>query len=685
MREFRPKGQKVAKLLEPFQLKHLTLRNRIVSTSHAPNFVEEGHPRNRYRLYHEEKAKGGVALTMIGGSTNIAPDSPSVFGQLYAGDDSIIPWFQKLTDGVHIHGAAIMCQITHMGRRTAWDDGHWLPVLAPSGIRERAHRAFPKEMEQEDIDRVIGDFADAARRCQQGGFDGIEILSHSHLLGQFLSPLTNHRKDDYGGTLENRMRLIRQVLDAVRAEVGPKFILSMRITGDELCEGGLSAEDCVAVARMLESSGHVDLLNILAGAPYDDLGLAEWVRPMGLPAAPHISVAGRIRDAVEIPVLHAGGIADIATAHHAIAHGHVDLVGMTRAQMADPYLVQKLIRGEEERIRPCVGLGYCVDRVNQGKPAVCGHNAATGREQILSHIIPFGKARKKVVVVGGGPGGLEAARVSAERGHNVVLFEASDRLGGQLVLAAKGTTRRQIWGVADWLISEVNTLGVDIRMNTYAEANDVLSEAPDIVIIATGGWPEPLTIPAGNLAISSWDALSGEVRVSGKVLVFDVTGDHPAAVTANKLASSGSDVNLVTPDRTILHDLGPTTSAVALRDLSTQGVTFTCLHELTSLTREGNQVRASLRHVLTGSVTEHLVDYVVVEHGLTPMAGLYHDLKPSSRNNGQVEHKALINGTFPFVDTNETGQFYLARIGDAITGRNMHAAILDALRICTTI
>ena len=206
-------------LLEPFAIRHLTLRNRIVSTAHAPNLVEDGHPKDRYRLYHEEKAKGGVGLTMIGGSTNIAPDSPSVFGQIYAGDDSVVPWFQRLTDGVRAQGAAVMCQITHMGRRTAWDDGDWLPVIAPSGVRERAHRAHPKAMEAWDIARVIDDFAAAARRCLAGGFDGIEILSHSHLLGQFLSPLTNRRDDEYGGTLANRMRVTLQVLEAVRAEV----------------------------------------------------------------------------------------------------------------------------------------------------------------------------------------------------------------------------------------------------------------------------------------------------------------------------------------------------------------------------------------------------------------------------------------------------------------------------------
>ena len=669
-------------LLDPFQLGHLTLRNRIVSTSHAPNYVENGHPKDRYRFYHEEKAKGGVSLTMIGGSTNIAPDSPSVFGQLYAGDDSIIPWFRKLTDGVHAHGAAIMCQITHMGRRTAWDDGHWLPVLAPSGVRERAHRAFPKVMEQEDIDRVIVDFTAAARRCQQGGFDGIELLSHSHLLGQFLSPLTNQRDDDYGGSLQNRIRLTLQVLDAVRANVGPEFIISVRMTGDELIDGGLTAADCVAAAVMLEDSGHVDLLNILAGAPYDDLGLAEWVRPMGLPSAPHIPVAGQIRQAVDLPILHAGGIADIATARHAVAGGHVDLVGMTRAHMADPHLVAKLTRNEEDRIRPCVGLGYCVDRVNQGKPAVCGHNAATGREQTLPHVISPSAIAKKVVVVGGGPGGLEAARVSALRGHDVVLFEASDRLGGQLNLACKGNTRKQIWGAADWLISEVGKLGVDIRLNTFVDADDVLSEAPDLIIIATGGWPASPSIAGGDLAIPSWEVLSGQARVIGEVLLFDECGDHPAAVTADMLAGSGCTVQMITPDRTLLQDLGPTTSAVALRDLANNGVTFTCLHDLNGLTRMGSRVIAHLRHVLTNQITERVVDHVIIENGSTPMDDLYHSLKAGSKNHGQVDHTALINGVFPFPDRAQDETYHLARIGDAITSRNMHAAILDALRIC---
>lgn len=669
-------------LLEPFQLRHLTMRNRILSTAHAPSYPQDGHPRDRYRLYHEEKAKGGIGLTMIGGSTNIAPDSPSVFGQLYAGDDSIIPWFQKLTDGVRSHGAAVMCQITHMGRRTAWDDGHWLPVAGPSGTRERAHRSCPKTIEVEDINRIIAQFAMAAKRCQQGGFDGIELLSHSHLLGQFLSPLVNLRDDAYGGSLDNRLRLTMQVLEAVRDAVGPDLILGMRVTGDELAQGGLDAEECVQIAQKIADTGAVDFLNILAGAPYDDLGLAGWVPPMGLPSAPHLTVAGRIRKSVDIPIFHAGGVADIATARHAIAGGHVDMIGMTRAHMADPYLVAKLARGDEGRIRPCVGLGLCVDRVNQGKAAVCGHNAATGREAMMPHHIVASATLKKVVIVGGGPAGLAAARICGLRGHDVVLFEASESLGGQLKLACTGMTRRQIWGVADWLINEVTILGVDIRLNTFAETPEVTAEAPDVVLIATGGWPGAPEFDGAALASSGWDVLSGAVRPQGEVLVFDDLGDHAGLVCADVLARAGCTVRHITPDRATALDLGPTNSAVVLRDIARQGVSFACFQDLVRVSQAGTRKAVYLRHTLTGEPSIRFVDHVVVEQGIAPLDRLYHQLKPGSRNLGQLDQAAMVAGRAPLVPVQQAGDYLLARIGDAVAGRNIHAALYDALRVC---
>jgi len=403
---------------------------------------------------------------------------------------------------------------------------------------------------------------------------------------------------------------------------------------------------------------------------------------MGMPSAPHLNVASQIRKAVNIPIIHAGGIADIATARHAIKGDHVDLVGMARAQIADPFLVQKLAQGEEERIRPCVGLGYCVDRVNQGKQAVCGHNAATGREAMLPHVLNKTDKKKKVVVVGGGPGGLEASRVCAERGHEVVLFEASDRLGGQINLACKGTTRKQIWGIADWLIQEVYRLGADVRLNSYAESSDILAEEPDAVIIASGGWPESYKISGHDLLTSSWNVLSGETRVSGDVLLFDEVGDQAAAVCADVMVKAGCKVTLVTPDRMVAHDLGPTNSSVVLRDLARQHVQFDCLLDLVSVEMEGNRKNVSFKHVLTGDITNTTVDYVVIENGVKPMDSLYFELKQNSRNLGQLDHQALIEGSDPFIEHNSSGQFDLARLGDAVASRNIHAAIFDALRVC---
>ncbi|NNF76789.1 MAG: N-methylproline demethylase, partial [Rhizobiales bacterium] len=335
-------------LLQPLQIKHLTLRNRIMSTSHACGLEDtNGYPADRYQSYHEEKAKGGIALTMFGGSSNIAPDSPSVFRQLYVGDDGVIPHLQRFSERIHAQGAALMIQITHLGRRGDPHVGNFLPTIAPSPIRETLHRSIPKEMDDDDIARVVTAFGEAARRCKEGGLDGLETLAGAHLIGQFLSPATNHRTDKYGGSLENRCRFGLMVYDEIRRVVGDDFIVGFRFVVDEAMSDGLSFEDCVKIAGIFEKTGNLDYFNAVYGRMDTAYGLAVDNMPgMASPLAPWLHKAAAFKQEISLPVFHAARIADVATARHAIAEGLIDMAGMTRAHIADPHLVSKLAAGK---------------------------------------------------------------------------------------------------------------------------------------------------------------------------------------------------------------------------------------------------------------------------------------------------------------------------------------------------
>ena len=352
-------------LLQPYQLKHLTLRNRIMITSHEPAYPEDGMPKDRYRAYHVERARAGVALTMTAGSASVARDSPPVFNNILAWKDEVVGWMRALTDECHDHGAAVMIQLTHLGRRTRWDKADWLPVVSSSHERETAHRAFPKRAEDWDIARIIEDYADAAERMQAAGLDGIELQAYGHLMDQFWSPLTNDLDAPYGGSLENRLRFTFETLRAIRDRVGPDFIVGVRYTGDEDLPGGLTRADGLEISQRLKDSGMVDFLNVIKGHIESDAGLTDVIPIQGMRNAPHLDFAGEIRVATQFPTFHAAKIPDVATARHAIASGKLDMVGMTRAHIADPHLVRKIVEGREADIRPCVGANYCLDRIYQ--------------------------------------------------------------------------------------------------------------------------------------------------------------------------------------------------------------------------------------------------------------------------------------------------------------------------------
>src|SRR5258708_7641138 len=426
-------------LLQPFVLKGLTLRNRIMSTSHACGLEEGGMPKDRYQSYHEEKAKGGIALTMFGGSSNVAKDSPNIFHQLNVGDDAIIPYLQRFSERIHRHGAAIMCQITHLGRRGDPFADNWLPTVAPSVVRETAHRSFPKAMDEHDIGRIVAAYGAAAKRCQEGGLDGIETLAGGHLIGQFLSPSMNKRTDRFGGSLANRCRFGLMVFEEIRRRVGDRFLVGFRFVVDEGAgKDTLSFDDCLAIAKTFERAGHIDFFNAIYGRMDTEMALAMHNMPgMASPIAPWLKPVGAFKRAVGLPVFHAARVFDTATARYAIPEGLLDMVAMTRAHIADPYIVAKLAAGRESAIRPCVGATHCQ---SQHRPA-CLHNPSSGRERVLPHVIARSPhPGRKIVVGGGGPAGLEAARVAAERGHQVVLFEAAGRLRRPGLMAGRSPT-----------------------------------------------------------------------------------------------------------------------------------------------------------------------------------------------------------------------------------------------------
>ena len=384
-----------------------------------------------------------------------------------------------------------------------------------------------------------------------------------------------------------------------------------------------------------------------------------------------------------LAVFHATRITDLATAEHCVREGLVDMVAMTRAHMADPHIAAKMMRGEEERIRPCVGAGYCLDRIYVGGDALCLHNPATGRERTMPHVVEPGPGpRRKVVVVGAGPAGLEAARVSALRGHEVVVFEAASEPGGQIVLAAKATWRKDLLGIAQWLASEAEHLGVTMHLNRYAEAEDVLAERPDVVVVATGGVPNVEWVEGAEHVVSVWDVLGGQVEPGAEVLVFDDHGDHQGPSVVDFLAARGSAVELATPDRMTAHEIGATNFPVYLRSFYSMGVKLTPDHRLRSVEREGNRLRAVLRNEYSDAEEARVVDQVVVEHGTLPAAEVFHELAPRARNGGTLDVDALIAGRAQEVATNPEGEFMLFRVGDAVASRNIHAAIYDSLRLC---
>ena len=648
-------------LFTPIQVGRLTLKNRIYSSGHAEAMAEGGRPGERLSRYHAAKARGGCALTIFGGSSSVHPSSPAAaWKQIANHDDSIIPAYRALADAVHAHDCLVFTQLTHMGRRAQADGEEANVLVAPSQIPERVHREVPHELEAEQIVEIVRAFGQAARRCREGGLDGIELsMAHNHLIDQFWSPLFNQRLDDYGGSLDNRLRFGFEVLREIRRTVGRDFVVGARISGDEFTRGGLTAGDMAEIARRLAASGLLDFLSIIGGGAHTYELQAAAVPNMSYATGVFVPLAAAIKQAAPgIPILHASRIVDPAHADRLVAAGQIDVVGMTRALIADPDLPRKALESRFDDIRTCVGANEgCIDRIYQGKPVTCVQNPATGREAELAEV-RAATTPKKVVVVGGGVAGLEAARMAAVRGHRVVLFEKAPELGGQVLLAARAPERSEYVGIVRFLAAQVRKLAVDVRLAVEATPSVVLAERPAAVVIATGSHPFVPPVPGsdGKHVVTDRDVLAGEAKVGTSVVVVDDVHTQEALSTAELLLSQGKRVEVISPLFYVGQDVGVTSIAPLYRRLFTAGVVLTPGTELRAV--EGSSVIVA--NVYSGLERRiEGVDTVVLAAGSRSTDALYRALK------GHVAE--------------------LYAVGDCVAPRGVHQALLDATRIARAI
>ena len=650
-----------------------------MSTSHACGLAEDGMPSERYMRYHEAKAKGGIALTMFGGSSNVSPESAWQLPQIDLHDERVVERFQRFAQRIHAQGARLMCQVSHVGGRGEPYAGAALAPIGPSPVRETLHRAFAREMDEGDIARVVADFAEAAARCKEGGIDGIETFVGAHLIGQFLSPATNRREDRFGGSVENRCRFGLMVHEAIRKRVGEDFVVGMRFVIDEAGPQHVTFEEGLRMAAIFEASGTVDFFNAIYGRIDTEIKLAVDCMPgMASAEAPFLARAGAFKQAVGLPVFHATRITSLETARHAIREGLLDMVAMTRAHIADPELVAKLARGEGERVRPCVGTTHCMGPLRP----TCIHNPSTGHEATLPHTIERAGTRRRVLVAGGGPAGLEAARVCAERGHEVRLCEASEQLGGQVLLAAQASWRSELIGIVEWRRQELERLGVDVRLNSPVEPGSVHCEA-DVVIVATGGVPDLDWLDGAEHCTSVWDVLTGAVSTGEDSIVYDGTGRHAALTVAEAIRQAGGEVAFFGLDGHLAMEMSYAEQVVWRRRTYEIGIEPRLDRRLERVAREGNRLRVTFRNELTDEAEEHETGRIVVEHGTRPADALFHALVDRSSNRGAFDQKALLAGA-PQPENGGDG-FRLFRIGDAVSSRNIYAAVLDAFRLCRTI
>jgi len=647
-------------LFRPLEIGRLTVPNRIFSSAHATLFGDaDGLMTERHAAYYEARARGGVGLIITGAqvvSPYSVPASPHMDRCI---DDRQIPCYRWVTDAVHRHGTKIFAQLWHFGRQGSACTS-MLPLQAASSAPCPLLGETPKEMEREDIERTVAEFAAAAVRCREGGFDGIELHgAHGYLFSSFLSPASNFRTDEYGGTLENRVRFALEVIAAVRKAVGDDFALGFKLSADELLPGGITLEEAREIARLLENPGGVDFVDVSVGA-YGSLPLI--IAPMYVPLGFAVPYAAAIKEVVDVPVFAIHRIKEPVQAEEILRNGQADMVAMTRATICDPDLPRKAREGREDEIRNCVACNQgCWGRAMQALPIGCALNPWAGREADPDWEVVPAEKRKTVVVVGGGPGGAEAARVAALRGHAVRLYERATELGGQLNVARKASGREELQDVGRYYARELRRLGVDVRLGTEVDADSIASEHPDAVVLATGARPTqqpppPLPTIQGvdeRSVLLAEQVLGDGASLGDRVVVYSSDSHFRGATTADTLADRGKRVTLVVPT------LAPAPHAVAehntwmllMTRLAEKGVEIVGFTAVTEI----GAGRVKTRHLLSQKEGEIACDAVVLAVGAAADDGLYHSLR------GKIAE--------------------LHRVGDCVAPRRMENAIYEGARV----
>ncbi len=633
-------------LLSPLDRGRLRLKNRVIFPGHQTLLSEDGKVGDRMRAYYVERAKGGAAAIVVEGAA-VHPTTIKFPSYLLAYDQSIVPSLDDLADALHEHDCRVFVQLAHSGSRMATQDSR-RPLWAPSDVKSAIANETPHAMTRQEIDELLDGYSLAATNVARSRADGVEIhAAHEYLLGEFLSPLSNQRTDEYGGSLSNRLRLLLQVMDRVRAAVGDDKVVGIRMNGSDLIDGGLTTGDYAEIARQLAATKALDYISVSAGTSAHNHLI---VPPMDVPQGVYVGYADAIRQAVDLPVFAVGRIKRPEHAEQILAEGKADVVAVARALIADPSWVAKAADAPE-RIRPCIGCNQgCFGNLYLIRPITCTVNPAVGLEEQLGRNTEIAAdIARRVAVIGGGPAGMEAAIAAAERGHHVTLFERDCALGGQARLAGATPAREEMLEIIAHQAREVERLHIDVRLDTRASAQSLGNDF-DAVVVATGSVPRDPPFPheGGVPVLAPVEVLrSLDQWRRAQVVIVDEVGHFPAYLPAEALVDLGAQVVVVTPRLYAGAALDQGSLATMHQRLGSKGVTFTP-HTAPVRTQPDGLV---LRDVFSGKTWTEPAQLVVAAY-----AGMAED---------QVA-----------ADLAETSEFDVVSAGDCVAPRT----ILEAIR-----